>query len=423
MRRTCALLNVVLASIASATPPVGDFCADVRDYLPDGHVTDGSIDYKIQIQKCFDENACVHFPGSDDPDRPMVYGITAEAVGKVLRTRPHARIRFRPNSVLKRLPSFGDLLWLEPGAHLLGAIIDGNKYAHWPLVKDRTQFNIGNAVVMAGQNLVKDCFVYNNAGTAFTPWRSNDNKLYRCRAENGGFLEAIGKLDYWGAGKANGDGFYTRGRFNLVKDSEMIDTSRWGYVITSGGRDNTFVDCRGGNLHFRCYGFIDVEGAGPGNSLVRCRSPNSQLIVQVHHQDVIGCTADTIVAEHAIYARLLACTTVGGPMRAAEVRDDRFVMPGRESPMVAANRVFLGGPARDHSLTVICSDGLGTVTENVVYGGRDGDDRSTEMLLYGVPVRRGNQQTWGSWDTQIDQFAEPYYLRGRLDMEFKQKFQ
>ena len=42
----CALLSLMLAPIVSATPPVDDFYADVRDYLPDGYVTDGSIDYK-----------------------------------------------------------------------------------------------------------------------------------------------------------------------------------------------------------------------------------------------------------------------------------------------------------------------------------------------------------------------------------------
>ena len=42
---------------------------DVRTYLPDDYVTDGSVDYKVHIQKCFDEHLNVYFPGSDDPDQ------------------------------------------------------------------------------------------------------------------------------------------------------------------------------------------------------------------------------------------------------------------------------------------------------------------------------------------------------------------
>ena len=42
-------------------------CVDVRTYLPQGYAIDGSVDYREQIQKCFDENAYVYFPGSNDP--------------------------------------------------------------------------------------------------------------------------------------------------------------------------------------------------------------------------------------------------------------------------------------------------------------------------------------------------------------------
>ena len=408
----CALL--VLTSVSRATPPPEQFYVDVRDYLPKGHVTDGSVDYKQQIQKCFDENLPVFFPGSDDPQKPMIYGSTAG-----LKTRPHARIRFGPNAILRRLPSFGQLLNAFPGTHLVGVVIDGNKYAHWPLVKDREGKIVGAALAMRGWHLVKDCFVYNNAGIAYgLHWYLSDCKLYRCRAENLGFLEALGD-PVWQNELASGDGFLFQrhANYNIVKDSEAIDSARWGFVVTADSSHNTLVDCRGGDLHFRCFGFIDVEGAGPGNSLVRCRSPNSQLIVQDYHQDVVGCAASAIDAESALYPRLLGCTTAGGVLRACAVQEDRFVTFGRQSLMLGFNRVFLSGASPDHSLSLICLDGLGLAVDNVVYGFDDGKERSTEALLYGVRVRDGTQQTWGQWKKQLDQFAKPYYLRAHFDFQ------
>ena len=428
MHRITALLGIiVLTSNVSATPPPDDFYVDVRDYLPPDYVTDGSVDYKVQIQKCLDEHVAVFFSGSDDPDRPMVYGVTGASVGGILRTRPNARLRFGPNTVLRKLPSIGDLLTLGHGAHLIGAVIDGNKYAHWPLVKDREfrpyAFVIGHAVKLQGRNLVRDCFVYDNAGIAFGGWHSSDNKVYRSRAENCGFFEATPELRFLGE-HASADGFFFArdSGYNLVKDCEAFDCTRWDFVPTENVRYSTFVDCRGGDVNVQSFGFIDVESAGPGNSLVRCRSPNSQLMIQQAFQEVFSCHASSLIAEHADYPLMLANTVVGGGLRACEVRDDRLTMPGRESPMLAANRVFMGSSGAEHSLTVMCADGLGTATENVLYGVQDGEDRSTEMMLFGVGVRGGNRQAWGRWDEQIADFARPYYVRARFDRQFRRRF-
>ena len=61
LRRWGCLLAAVLALVTPvlATPPPEDFYVDVRTYLPEGHVTDGSVDYKVQIQKCLDEHVAV----------------------------------------------------------------------------------------------------------------------------------------------------------------------------------------------------------------------------------------------------------------------------------------------------------------------------------------------------------------------------
>ena len=144
--------------------------------------------------------------------------------------------------------------------------------------------------------------------------------------------------------------------------------------------------------------------------------------VQQSFQDVVGCTASKIVADHAEYPRLLANTTIG-TIHLGDVRDDRFVMPGRQSPMLVSNRVLLGNASRDQSLTVICRDGLGTAAYNVLYGYDDGQQRSTEMLLYGVGARSGNRQTWGRWQEQLDQFAKPHYLRAQMDFDFKKRYE
>ena len=425
MRRlTTAFGLCLLPMIASATPPPDDFYVDVRDYLPQGYVTDGTVDYKEHIQKCFDRNTHVLFPGSDDPARPMIYGVTTG-----LNSKPMRRIRFGPNAILKRLPSLGVLLVLGPGTHLVGAVIDGNKYGHWPLLKDREvkqyAYTTGTAVTLTDQNMIRDCFVYHNAGIAFGAWGGGHHKIYRCRAESCGFLEALGDLGYWGAERASADGFYfDASRYNMVKDSEAVDCSRWGGVVTHHASFSSFVDFRGGNLHFSCYGFIDVESAGPGNSLVRCRSPNSDLSVQSYFQDAVGCVASRIYAEHASYPRFLGCTTTGGWFRLGEVRDDRFVTPGRLSPMLGHNRVFLGGPASDQSLTVICNDGRGVVSNNVLYGFDDGAERSTKMLLFGVAESHGTRQAWGQWEKPIEQLSrKPDYLRARMDFDFRKRFE
>ncbi|MAE67007.1 MAG: hypothetical protein CMJ18_22330, partial [Phycisphaeraceae bacterium] len=269
----------------------------------------------------------------------------------------------------------------------------------------------------------RDCFVYNNPGIAFVGWHASDNKIYRSRAENCGFLEAMDSRE-WRGEHASGDGFLftLNSAYNLVKDSEAIDCARWDFVPTEHVRDSTFVDCRGGDVHIRSFGFVDVEGAGPGTILVRCRSPNSYLEVNSDFQEVIGCAGTEMVAKYASFSLLLGNTIIGGALEVSEVRDDRLVTPGEESPMLGFNRVFLSGPLTDMSLSVLCADGLGTAAYNVLYGYEDDTHRSTEMLLFGVGARQGNLQAWGQWQEPLGQYAKPYYLRAHMDFDFKKRF-
>ena len=390
---------------------------DVRTYLPQGYVTDGSVDYREQIQKCFDENAYVYFPGSDDSAQPMIYGSTA-----ALKTRPFSVVRFGTNAILKRLPCFGELLTLGKGTHLIGAVIDGNKYAHWPLMADRPYehyaYVTGHGVVLGGQNIIKDCFVYNLAGIAFGAWSSSDNKIYRSRAENCGFLEATGE-ETWMGEHASGDGFffYPNSHNNLVKDCEAYDCSRWGFVIEGSSTNNTFVDCRGGNIHFKCFGFIDVEGEVPNNSLVRCRSHNSGITVMGSQNDLFGCVASQIDAMNASYVRIIACTTTGGPIAVGSTFD-ALEANARPSAMVLFNRVFMSRPFEGGGIRVACGDHKSIVSNNTVYAYEHGPRRAKGLALKNVAVASGNQISHGRWDKEISQFEKPYYLRARVDLEF-----
>jgi hypothetical protein len=394
----------------------------VRSYLPEGHVTDGSVDYKQHIQACFDEHLAILFAGSDDPQRPMVHGIAAESMGRILRTRPGTHLLFGPNAIIRRLPSMSDLIMLGQGTRVEGAVVDDNKYAHWPLVKDRPvrpyAFAIGHAFMMGGRNVLSDCVVYDNAGIAFGAWSTSDNRLFRCRDENCGFLEATGRLE-WAGEQAPADGFYFsgHGRYNTVKDSTAIDWSRWDFAPTENMAYCSFMDCRGGDLNIRSYGFIDIESAGPANTLVRCRSPNSHITVQQFAQDIVACRASHVAAEHAEHLRMLWNTTSGGAIHACQILDDRLISPGRTSPMLIGNRVVLAGPDSNHSLTVVASDGVGTAADNVVYGREEGERRSTPMLLYGVGARSHNLQVWGKWPHLMAPAGTVSYTHATFDRD------
>ena len=153
-----------------------------------------------------------------------------------------------------------------------------------------------------------------------------------------------------------------------------------------------------------------------------CRSRNSYLEVNRGTQEVVGCAGTAMVAKHVSYIRLLGNTIVGGAMEVCEVRDDQLVTLGEKSPMLGFNRVFQAGPSPDMSLSVHCSDGLGTAAYNVLYSYEDDAHRSTEMLLIGVGSRQGNHQAWRQWQEPLGQYAKHYYLRAHMDFDFKKRF-
>jgi hypothetical protein len=225
--------------------------------------------------------------------------------------------------------------------------------------------------------------------------------------------------EFWSGEIASGDGFYfsNGARNNIVKDCEADDCTRWGMVLTEGTRDNTFVDCRGGNIHFKCYGFIDVEGEEYANSLVRCRPHNSHITVMGSQNDLFGCVASHIDAQNASFVRIIACTTTGGSIAVggtlASLEEN-----ARPSAMLLFNRVFLSRPFDGGGIRVVCADHKSIVSNNTVYAYQHGKRRAAGLVLRNVAVNSGNQVAYGKWDKEISQFEKPYYLRARVDHEF-----
>jgi hypothetical protein len=377
----------------------------------------------------------VFFPGSNDPDNPRVYPLTT-----TLTIPENVQVRFAPNAELLRLPSEGRLILMENGSRLSGAIVNGNKYAHWPQFPDLGKGDFG--VLMKSHCLVEDCVVYDNPGIAFGTY-ANGNRVYRCRAENAGYIEVKhgamfyqGKWDKW-----SGDGFYMRGRQNLIKDCHAYDCQRWDYTSPhSGAGEVTYVDCLGGNVDFRTYGFIDIEDAEEGCTLIRCKSPNSGIAIPATRRVIVrDCMASDLVTydrENPDAAekygglsdnpRIEGCIftdggiTIGGYSSLKGVEKMVF---GTKGPIVLNNIMYKHNPRpnsaqnSDYSFSVHSIDGQGRVANNILYEYDDGRQRGPGMRLYNVPAAN-NRVVYGQWK-RVDVRPRPRY--GRVDKAFVER--
>jgi hypothetical protein len=424
-----AMLALVLVTCAGVAAQNEAGWVDVRDYLPETWATDGSVDLREDIQEALDAHSMVSFPGSDDPENPLVYPVTCELV-----VAEGASVKFAPNSRLLRLPSEGAVISLESGARLSGAVIDGNKYSHWPEFQELGKSDAG--VKLQHHCVVEDCVVFNNPGIAFFSYGSY-NKVYRCLAENVGYIDVkFGAMHYQGSrDKWSGDGFYFRGTGNLIKDCEAYDAFRWAFCSShSGARQNTYVDCRGGDVNFDTYGFIDIEGAEGNNRLIRCISPNSHIAVPGSpNTEVIQCMASRIsfydhqnpdsvemyggAEGHA--PRIDGCiTTEGGIVVGGwSSRRDRLV-PGAVAPTVTNNRMYKShsGPSdgySDWSFSVHSIDGSGVVSGNILFEFDDGYTRGPGMNLENVEGT-DNHVVYGQWEIEL---PRPSLRYGYVDRE------
>jgi len=317
---------------------------------------------------------------------------------------------------------------LTEGAHLSGAVIDGNKYNHWPEFQELGKSDAG--IRIANYCTVEDCAVFNNPGIAFFSYGSF-NKISRCLAENIGYLDVkFGAMNYAGARHAwSGDGFYFRGTGNVIRECEAYDAQRWAFTSPhSGARQNTYVDCRGGDINFRTYGFIDIEGAEGNNRLIRCISPNSHIAIPGSPQtEVIQCLASRISfydhqnpdsvemygGQRGIAPLVDGCiTTEGGIVMGGWSSQRNQLVPGPVAPIVTDNRMYKShsGPSdgySDWSFSVASTDGSGVVSGNILFEFDDGYTKGPGMNLENVKGS-DNQVIYGQWTLELPKLKMRY---------------
>lgn len=410
MRTALALLALVSLVLPAATQT--DQFTSIERYLPEGCPIDGSVDLTEPLQRAFAECDALYFPGSADPASPRVY---ASRTGLVARA--NARIVFGPNTLLRRLPSEKSMIRLERGASISGCVLDGNKYGHWPQFQELGKSDYG--IQTTAENVVTDCFVYNNPGIAFGGY-CRECVFERCRAENVGYIDVKFGADYYqGAWDAwSGDGFYLRGPGNIVRDCVAYDCFRWDLCAShSGARGNTFVDCRGGDINFRTYGFVDIEGAEADNRLIRCISPNSHMSISSPYTQLIDCVMSGMWGHHADYLTMRGCTITawGLSLGRPEAEGKEY---GGASPIITGNRIFMtqvAGRAAPAALHVRSEDGAGIVESNIVYGLEAEGERSVPFNFEGLEAG-ANQVLYGQWDPR-SAYVQPRLLRGSVDWE------
>ena len=391
---------------AARTPSPG--FVDVRTYLPAGHVTDGSVDYREPIQKCLDENPAVYFPGGASADEPIIYGSTAG-----LQTRKRARILFGPHAILKRLPSSSRLLTLGDGTHVKGLVIDGNKYAHWPRFKTQCK----EAIRVGSDCLLEDCFIYDYPGYAYMVRNSVNSKFYRCRAENIGYIDLMFAVNYYFGGPSEtgaSDGFYIVGHHNLLVDCEMIDCQRWAYTINSG-TNNTLIRCRAAEVNFHTYGFIFANG--DRGRYIGCVSPNTQIDLGGNETIVVDTEASFIDAR-AGRMRIDGCTFYGPLFAANLVSTAGDAATGPAAPLITNNRIFMNRPWEGHPLTVMGRNGEGVVADNIVHAWPKAMHTGGGIRIENVRDQRGNAvEPELVPKREVDPDSLPRYRRAHFDRE------
>ncbi|MGI5820017.1 MAG: hypothetical protein ACOX9R_18180 [Armatimonadota bacterium] len=416
-RRGAAIVIAMMLVASTLAAADGPGWVDVGRYLPESWATDGSVDLREQIQQALDENSMVFFAGSNDSENPRVYPVTCG-----LEVRENAQVRFGANAWLLRLPSEGSVISLADGARMIGGVIDGNKYNHWPEFDDLGKNHPG--VRIANHCVLEDVVVFNNPGIAFFSYGSY-NKLYRCLAENVGYIDVkFGAMNYQGSrDRWSGDGFYFRGTGNLIRDCEAYDAKRWAFCSShNGARQNTYVDCRGGDVNFRTYGFIDIEGAEGNNRLIRCISPNSHIAIPGSAQtEVIQCMASRISfydhqnpesvemygGQRGIAPVIDGCiTTEGGIVIGGWSSLRNRLIPGALSPIVTNNRMYKShsGPSdgySDWSFSVHSVDGSGVVSGNILFEFDDGYTRGPGMNLENIEGSSNHVVYGQNWELDL----------------------
>ncbi len=416
---TMTLTILMLAMLASLAYSEPQNFTSITEYLPEDCPSDGSVDLTEQVKQALAECSALYFPGSNNPEEPWVYALRPQD-WEGIKVRSGTVIEFGPNSLVRRLPSQEPVFNLGDNCRISGAVIDGNKYGHWPEFQD---MNIMTTAIRVGSNcVVTDCFVYNNPGSAFST-HGNSNKFIRCRAENVGYIDVKFGADFYQGewNRWSADGFYIAGEQNLVRDCEAFDCFRWDFNSSHPSvQSTTFVDCRGGDVNWRTYGFVDFENSGPNNRLIRCYSPNSAIWVSSPHTQVIDCVASGIFGYEADYITIRGCTTTGEGIALGWTSAAGEVRPGGKSPVITGNRIFMARPSgmlAPEALHVMSEDGRGIVAGNIIYAYEGDEGVGAGIWVQGIEQSAGeNQVIYGQWNV-AELYVQPRLLRGSVDWD------
>ena len=423
MRAMIMALAIVMLAAQGRSEP--QYLTSITEYLPKDCPTDGSIDLTEHVKLAFSECSALYFPGSNDPENPRVYSLRAQIV-----TRPGTVLEFGPNSLVRRLPSKGSLFRLGPNSSISGCVIDGNKYAHWPEFKDVGDEGPGVAgtkmyfgIRTASDCVVTDCFVYNSPGGGFCT-RESSSKFIRCRSENVGFIDVKFGVEHYSPDrdKWSGDGFAIAGPQNIVRDCVSFDSFRWDFNSSHASvRGTTYIDCRGGDINWRSYGFVDFEESGANNRLIRCYSPNSSIAISSRYTQIIDCVASGISCHDSDFLTIRGCIITSDGVAVGWTRRDGEIRRGSKSPLITGNRIFMGRPTGTvaaEPLHVVSEDGKGIIEGNIIYAyegeqGRTSKPISVERVEVGADE---NQVIYGEWKAG-EMFVQPRMIRGSVDWD------
>lgn len=370
MKRTLMSTGISLLLIGTAD------AVSVLKYLPENPKLDGSVNYSAEIQTALDENEAVELTGSGNAENPFIYGVKCgENKSKCGIVVPEGRtLKGSKSAIIKRIPSSGKTIISERGARIKGIIIDGNKNAHWPEFKDLGKSDMG--IMIGTDNLIEDCYIYNIPGIAFGTYADN-SVVRRCKAKNSGYIDLKFKVDYYQGKWDNysGDSFYIRGNNNIVIDCDSEDAFRWDYTTChekSGG--SIFINCKGRDVLWNSYGFIDIEGCdGEGSIMINCKSPDGSIAISTSGSKLINCTGHRINVYASDNVLVEGCETLGGGLAVGGWSSSKNTfIRGGTNPVVINNIINRDNPGpgvsetSDWSLSVFSTDGNGIAAGNIL---------------------------------------------------------
>ncbi|MBD3289781.1 hypothetical protein GF337_13320 [candidate division KSB1 bacterium] len=327
------------------------------------------------------------FTGSDDPVHPLIYGMSSELIV------PEGHILLGDaTAVIRRYPSSGKLITLRKSAAAVGLKIDGNKQTHYPHFKDLKKTDC--AINMEGNCFVANCYVHSHPGTGiYTFGDFPYNLVYNCTCEDVGYIDL--KYDarhYQGSYDQNSaDGIYLRAFYNVALDCFVKDAFRWAYTTShSQGGYCTYINCDAYNTLFKCYGFIDIEGADRESLIIDCDGGHESSLWQDYRNGfwistngtkALFCSANFFVSgddlkkKRGDHITIIGCKTTGSGY--GVWGDSPVVVKNLASKTHSCGTLRFDACCRDDDKTcasfyVNALDGTGIAAQNILYEQPDG---------------------------------------------------